>query len=273
MDILLITLLTLATIPLALFASGPPRVVVGVLFLLLIPGYALVAALFPRKNSIDAIERLALSTGMSIALAALTGLVLNYTPWGIHLGPVLISLTSLTLLFCVAAVIRRARLPRDEMPGPQPGQRTGVGRAGGGNRFYPLVLLALVLIGFAAVVYAAVTLRAGEKFTEFYALGTEGTAANYPSKLQLGQTAEVTLGVANHERQDASYRLEIRIGGEIVRTMDPINLADGEKWEGKVSFEPKSAGQEQRVDLWLYKAQETKFYRELHFSLDVGEAE
>ena len=133
------------------------------------------------------------------------------------------------------------------------------------------MLLALVLIGFAAVAYAAVTLRAGEKFTEFYVLGTEGTASNYPR--QIDGKGEVTVGVANHERQDMSYRLEIRIDGDVVRTMETIELADGEKWEGKVSFEPKRAGQGQKLDLWLYIEQQPKPYRELRLWIDVGEAE
>jgi uncharacterized membrane protein len=43
---------------------------------------------------------------MSLALVPLVGLLLNYTPWGIRLTPITLSLTALTLTFATAAVIR-----------------------------------------------------------------------------------------------------------------------------------------------------------------------
>ncbi|MCC6050331.1 MAG: DUF1616 domain-containing protein, partial [Thermofilum sp.] len=43
------------------------------------------------------LERLALSIGLSLALVPLVGLLLNYTPFGIRLYPVLASLSLLTL--------------------------------------------------------------------------------------------------------------------------------------------------------------------------------
>ncbi len=274
MEVLLIVLLTLVTIPLALLSTGPVRVIVGILFLLFIPGYTLVAALFPKKNSLDAIERVALSTGMSIAIVSLTGLALNYTPWGIHLRQVLISITSLTLVFSTVVIIRRLRLPKDQRFEPRvrvrSETRSEMGRA---NKALSIVFVVLILTAVAALAYAATTLRAGEKFTQFYVLGTEGTADNYPSKLQMGQTGEVTLGVANHERQGASYSIEIRIDGEKVQAMGPISLADGEKWEGKLVFEPTKAGQGQELDLWLYIGQGSEPYRELRLWLDVEEVQ
>jgi len=76
------------------------RIVFGSIFVLFIPGYSLVEALYPREEDISPLERLALSIGLSLALVPLIGLILNYTPWGIRLNPILISLslTSLTLL-------------------------------------------------------------------------------------------------------------------------------------------------------------------------------
>jgi uncharacterized membrane protein len=59
-----------------------------------------------NSENIDTIERLALSFGMSLALAPITGLILNYTPWGIRLTPVTLSLLALTVVFATAAVIR-----------------------------------------------------------------------------------------------------------------------------------------------------------------------
>lgn len=81
------------------------RYVLGSIIILFLPGYAFIKALFPTKE-LDNIERTALSIGMSFALVPITGLILNYTPWGIRTTPVTISLLSLTTIFATAAIIR-----------------------------------------------------------------------------------------------------------------------------------------------------------------------
>ena len=81
------------------------RYLLGSIFVLLLPGYSLIKALFPTKE-LDNIERAALSIGMSLALVPITGLLLNYTPWGIRTTPVTLSLLALTTVFATAAIIR-----------------------------------------------------------------------------------------------------------------------------------------------------------------------
>ena len=89
------------------------RYVLGAIFILWLPGYAFIKALFPVRlpiktadKNLDAVERIALSFGMSLALVPIVGLLLNYTPWGIRLTPITLSLTALTLIFATAAVVR-----------------------------------------------------------------------------------------------------------------------------------------------------------------------
>jgi hypothetical protein len=81
------------------------RYVLGSIFVLFLPGYSLIKALFPEKE-LDNIERAALSIGMSLALVPITGLILNYTPWGIRTTPITLSLLALTTIFATAAIIR-----------------------------------------------------------------------------------------------------------------------------------------------------------------------
>jgi hypothetical protein len=68
---------------------------VGLAFVLFVPGYVAVQGLCERLD-LDSIERLILSVGLSITLVMLLGLVLNFTPWGIRLTPVVLSLVLLT---------------------------------------------------------------------------------------------------------------------------------------------------------------------------------
>jgi hypothetical protein len=92
------------------------RYSLGIIFVLFLPGFALVKALFPEKvpiktssKNLDTIERVALSFGMTLALAPMVGLILNYTSWGIRLTPITLSLLGLTAVFATAAVLRENR--------------------------------------------------------------------------------------------------------------------------------------------------------------------
>ena len=85
-DLIVINLLVLVLVIIILLSpSNVLRIILGIPFVLFFPGYILMAALFPRKESMDNVQRVALSFGMSIAVVPLIGLVLNFTPWGITL--------------------------------------------------------------------------------------------------------------------------------------------------------------------------------------------
>jgi len=90
------------------------RVALGLPFVLFFPGYTLIAALFPGREDLDGIERVALSFGLSIAVVPLIGLILNYTPWGIRLYPILISLMFFILAMSLLGWYRRKKLPEEK---------------------------------------------------------------------------------------------------------------------------------------------------------------
>jgi hypothetical protein len=81
------------------------RYILGSIFVLLLPGYSMIKTLFPTRE-INNTERTILSIGMSLALVPLVGLLLNYTPWGIRLTPVTLSLLSLTTILTVTGLQR-----------------------------------------------------------------------------------------------------------------------------------------------------------------------
>jgi len=101
----LATTILVFTIPENAYPIVYARHILGSIFVLWLPGYSLIKALFPTKE-IDNIERTALSIGISLALVPITGLLLNYTPWGIRLTPVTLSLLTLTTVFATVAIIR-----------------------------------------------------------------------------------------------------------------------------------------------------------------------
>ena len=191
------------------------RVMFGIPMVLFVPGYALIAALFPAAKDLDGIERAALSFGLSIAIVPLIGLVLNYTPWGIRLDPIVASLCMVTVLLCMVAQYRRALLQKDErfvVPAkalygamkaeflPQTGSRL--------DRVLSVVLLLAVIAAVATTVYVIVVPKEGEKFTEFFILGKDRMAADYPTRLVAGQNNSLYIGVGNHEYRNITYTVE-----------------------------------------------------------------
>ncbi|MCP8321163.1 MAG: DUF1616 domain-containing protein [archaeon] len=83
------------------------RYALGSIFILYLPGYSLIETLYPEKEDLEGLERLALSIGLSLALVSLIGLMLNYTPWGIRLGPIIVSLAILTFMLTLTATLRK----------------------------------------------------------------------------------------------------------------------------------------------------------------------
>jgi hypothetical protein len=78
----------------------------GSVFVVFVPGFGLVQLLFVSRRKVDSIERFALSVGLSLALVSLVGLLLNFSPWGIRLDPILLSVSVLVLAFAVASALR-----------------------------------------------------------------------------------------------------------------------------------------------------------------------
>jgi len=271
-DLVAVVVASLVLVPLAVFCGGSPAgLVLGLVLALFSPGYSLVAAVFPKRDDFDIAQRLALSLGLSIVVVPLVGVVLNFTPWGIGLYPVLISLLVFIIAASAIACYRRRRLPAEERFEP----RFGFALSGFRGRQHLwdrvlLVLLVVVIIGAVGVlVYVARPPAVGETFTEFYLLGPEGRAEGYPDVIILGEEAIVTLGVINHQQETTDYHIKIVIGGQEVGGVGTITLADEEEWDQRVSFTPVEVGEAQKVEVQLYRSFDSDAYHTLDFWVNV----
>jgi uncharacterized membrane protein len=134
------------------------------------------------------------------------------------------------------------------------------------------VALALVFIGVVgAVGYMIAAGPEGERFTEFYLLGSGGNATSYPSELIVGQQAAVTVGIVNHEGQQTSYTMKVTVGDQEAEGLDSIVLADEERTVQQVRFVPLRAGGNQSVEFLLFKEDDTAPYGTLRLFVDVIE--
>ena len=269
-----IVIITLLLFPAVAFASGALRIALGLLFLLLFPGYILLSALFPKRGSLTGIERIVLSFALSIAVTSLIGLILNYTPWGISLYPILISVTLFILVASTVAWYRQQRLP--------PAERFSVavdislpkwGKMGSLDKVLSISLMVVILVALGCLGYVIAIPKERERFTEFYILSVDGKAENYPKQVTQGETVKLIIGIVNHEHEATRYRVDIKIDGNQVGQTRTKALAHGQKWEEIVSFIPQKSGKRQKVEFWLYKDDNTEpcFKDPLHLYIDVSE--
>jgi len=87
------------------------RIVVGAVFVLFMPGYALVQILFPKKD-MDFVERIVLSIGLSFAVSPIIGLMLNYVLWGIRLDSIVVSLSAVSIALALGAIYKKFKMKR-----------------------------------------------------------------------------------------------------------------------------------------------------------------
>jgi len=213
-DLVTIVVLTLILVPIIYFLpDNPLRIVIGLPFILFFPGYALIAFLFPEKKSIDVVERIALSFGLSIAVTPLIGLALNYTPFGIRLDPILACIGAFNMIFSIIAFYRRKRAEDPFLPIQLPAifnsLKSNFKQGSKIDRLLNIILIVSIAASLIALVYVIAVPKQGEKFTEFYILGPDGKAHNYPTNLTVGENATVIIGIANHEYREVDYAVEI----------------------------------------------------------------
>lgn len=271
-ELLLINALTILLIIIITFTSpNVLRIILGLPFVLFFPGYTFIAALFPSRDALGSIERVALSFGLSIIVVPLIVFILNYTPWGIGLYPVFVSVTIFILATSVVAWRRRRRFARVESFNVSLNLSLAFWK---GQRFVDkvltIVLMVVILGATGTVIYAIATPRGGERSTEFYITGLEGEAIDYPSDLKVGEKGKVIVRVTNYEKVEASYRVEVRIDGMKNNEVGPIVLGNEQKWEEIISFTADRAGDNQKVEFFLYKNEETAPYlNPLHLWVNV----
>ncbi len=275
-DLVLISLFTILAVVFILtpsLSNTIPRTVLGLVLILFLPGYSLIAALFPRQGDLDSVERLALSFGLSIAVTPLLGLGLNYTSYGIRLDPILLSLSGFTLVLVLAAYVRRRlTVPVDrfrvDFLGFFKTISGGFGRESGTGKVLSVILVLSILLAVGATGYIIVKPKVGESFTEFYILGADGKASGYPTNLTSGESGNLIIGIVNHENKNVTYHLVVTSDG-VVQTDQTVSLSNGQKLEIPFNFTAGDPGT-RKMDFLLYKLPDNNnVYRDLHLWLNI----
>ena len=190
----------------------------GLSLMLFAPGYLLVAVLFPSKKPIDWMLRIVLSIGLSVAIGALLGVFLNYTPLGITIRSVVASIGVLCAVLGLVGYRRRIRLP--------PGERLGATWELSSARWrdsslfekvVAIVLLTGIIATAALVVVGSIAPRQDPPFTDLSLLGPGGIPADYPDHLNASEPGTVVARVGNHEYSSVQYSLRVDLAAMTLR--------------------------------------------------------
>lgn len=307
------TLLTLGAVLLPVVRETPLRAVLGYPFVLFVPGYVLVAALFPEADEagtadgdgtettsgLSVVERVGLSFAASLVVAPAVGLLLNATPLGIQLAPVVGTLSAVVLCLVALAARRRLALPveerlrvpwRERLAGlhaelTAPEDRT--------DALLNVSLAVALLVAASTVGYAVAVPTEGQSYSELYLLtgsGDDLVAADYPSEFTAGEGHQLVVGVGNREHEPVTYTLvveahRVAIENESVRVLEREHLARfrprlgaNETWHREHTVDPTLVGDRVRVTYLLYRgtppAEPTvdDAYRRLHLWVNVTAA-
>ena len=229
-----------------LFGNGTSAIQLGlgVLLILVLPGYALVAGLV--RGELGLIERLMLSVGASIGLAVLGGFVLNITPWGITPRSWALLLGGLTLLCCAVAAIRR----RGARPAVAVAQQLALPLP----QALMFGLAALVLVGAIGLARGGALQQPTASFSQFWLL-----PASAPRSYQVG--------IHNQEGVATTYTLHLTINNQPFSTLPPVTLEPGANWQTDVALPAnQSIG---TLEAQLFRANDqTQVYR--HAAVQFG---
>lgn len=247
------------------------RIVFGLMMVLFWPGYCLQACLFPQRGELEVWERVVLSFGLSTGVAAVIAPLLDRSPWGLHLWPVVIAYVAFILMCSGIRAYGPKWAPETEHHGATVKFNVlSSWRHLDASLRKTYVAQAVAVLSGAGVLFAnTILLHPGEKYTEFYILGVDGLAQDFIREVELGQRAEVRCVIANHEGTTAVYWIEVRQQGNLIGGRGQFVLQDGEVVEAALRFVPVKKGEKLKFEFLLMREDVERPYRSLVLWMDV----
>jgi uncharacterized membrane protein len=242
-------------------APWPVRLPVGLVAVLVLPGYALSLAAF-RRGDLDVVERGALSFSLSLALVIALAPIIDRLPGGLGPNSLVVDLSATTLVVTGLAWLRRRQLG-PETPGQAHAERP---RWQGPGRWAALGVGAIALASLA--VLAAILMAPPARATEFFVVGPDGSAATLPSTVDTGAPVSIIVGITSHEVAEQSFRVVVQSVTARLADAGPVTVASGATWTGLVRFSLEQSGDDQEIRILLFRADEPTPFRSLRIALD-----
>lgn len=268
-DLVAVLVLTLAA-DVALLAPGVPDTLAGLVavpFLLVCPGYALVAALLPVSPASTPgwatpragwPIRLGLSLALSVLTVGVVGVLLSRA-WTVRLLPSVVAVSAVIVAGTLVAWHRRRGVRPERRATPLRAGREWLRESSAWSVSLAVALLALA----ATVAFAGATPVDRQAYSEFYLLG-EGTdgelaASELPQTFVAGESRDLHVAVENHEHRAVDYEVVViaATGGsagerEVLDRFD-VRLEGGERAIEERSIALGTVSNETRLEFLLYE--------------------
>jgi len=204
-------------------------------------------------------------------LVLIIGLVLNFTPWGITVLPILILLTLLIIINSTLAyfmTIRLTELERIDLH-INLNLRNWLNKRYSINKVATIILVCSISLLVGTVIFSVFHPKINQNYTEFYLLDMNGNT-DYNLNLTIGNEAQVIVGLINREQSQTRYSIEILINGQEQNVIGPIVLKNSEKYQEPVDFIPNKIGDNQKVEFILHKNDNPAAYLNLFLTINVN---
>ena len=265
-DLIAVVLLVLvadAAVLLPGIRETPLRAVLGMPLVLFVPGYLLLAILFPgrpkdrpananagglstwtrdeysvrsyREKGIDGVERAALSLALSLALVPVFGLILTFT-WRLDLVPIVAILSGYAALAAVFAAIRRVRIPEQDrftLSAWTSDVRSRFFAGEGRDVAINAVLALAIVLAMSGATYAVAVPGPDQSFTDFSVVtqNEQGdfVTSGYPENFTSGEGQQLYAMIQNNEGETTTYTVvvelqRVRPGGDEAQVVEQRRL-------------------------------------------------
>lgn len=270
-DLLLVSIILLSRMfPAISPYLSPLRIPLSMFYIFFVPGFLLQALIFPRRADLDNLERVGISLGLSLAVVSMLAFVIDRSPWAIGIVSISVGQVGLILFLSAMVMIRKLSISKN--------MENGLTLVPSISSTWIASRFKLRWIGFliAGLLVSAVMIGANfleysnsTHMTEFYILGSDGLAENYPGNVEVGEKLYFTVGINNLENDPAAYSIVIKSKDQQLANYEHLSLLEGETWQGRLEFEMPQPGDDQPVDILLARENYPFPYRALRIWLNV----
>jgi uncharacterized membrane protein len=259
---ILLSILMIITVLVPPLDSTSLWMIPGSLFVCLIPGYLLLAVMFPKNDDLELVERFALGFGASLILTSLIGLAFNYTPWSIRLELIIIVLAIFSIIFCLITFIRIKKLPKEIiLHVPKMEKLLSL-------FFIICIILTIGTAAYTLLKPGSIQTEANESnFTDFHIKGMDVNASNYTLNLTSGTKKNLTMVLGNLEGSTVNYRLVVQVNNTILK-QENITLQNNQQMEIPLNFTAGTVGQK-KMEFILYKLPDQNPYQKRSLWLKI----
>jgi len=240
----------------------------GLLCVFFVPGYVLLAALYPGNEKLSQGQRLTASLGLSVVSLGLLLLAVTFT-FGITRLSSYLAISGWVLINISIASYRRFKLKSSDRHQPNINRINRFLLHFYGETRLERHLCMGLFFAFLLVLLAGgrllwVTEQTNPQFSEFYLVGENGLAADYPASVLSGEFVTTTVGIINHEGREMIYGLAYQLDNRPPVALETTLLADGKHREYMIDLPLSETLGFHKVGLFLWDVKSQKALGKLY---------